>query len=468
MVARQLIPEIEPVQSALAQGEYELAFALLETAAQQQRGCAEKSQLELYLAAIYALYGQDGLEGGLRYLKAASESQSVIVQDPLYRALYWRFSAYRGDAIQDVKRGALAAAQSGDAFSAYHAASALVDAGVGNEAVSILERGDMAELPEYLAWRRWSLLGQSYEQHNDWQKAAEAYARAASLSQRAEQQTELLNLAACLLEAGENKQALAVLTSIDELLLDAQTDLTIKNYLEGRVHLQLDNPNTALRQFLQARALEESAGELSFNLSLALGQTYATLERLELAMMAFREAIDNAPLEQRSVALHEASFALFERGRLIEAREMLSEVERDQDYAFRASVYADLAEIEFRLGNIDLAKELACRALDLGAVAAACLCLGNIAYDCYLLDEAVTWFEQAASASSPGEIDWLVAQQMLADTLVQQGYQNPARIIRHAKAALAYLQPREEWAIILRDYVKNAQTRLGGHTKLLN
>lgn len=468
MVFRRQAPSgVEPAHRALAQGRYEVAFALLESAARRQRDLADQARLRLYLAAAYALYGHDGLEGGLRCLRDAVMLEPRIAEDPLYRALYWELGAYRGDAKADVRRGALAAARSDDGVASYHAASALLIVGANKRAKMILERLSDEVLPDYLQWRRWSLLGQAREQLGEFEAAAEAYQQAVEKSRGLDQQGERLNLAACWVEAGKAHEALEVLAEVKSDELDELEQAT-HAYLEGRAHALLANPNEALQRFLRARVLEDAAGEPSFGLRLALAQLYATLGKRERALESYHEALALAPKAQRSLALHEYAFALFENEQLLEARETLLEVVEDERYAYRADVYADLAELEFRLGNFEAADDLARRALDLGAVAAACLCLGTLALEYCRFDEAIGWFEQAASASREGDTDWLAAQELLADTLVQAGLKQPARVLHHAEAALRYLADSDEWTVTLRDYVARAKAALGGRDRLLN
>lgn len=458
---------LEPAHRALAQGHYETAFALLESALLKQRRAQDQARVMLYLAAAYALYGEDGLEGGLRCLNEAVDADPQIAQDPLYRALYWEFGAYRGDARSDVRRGALAAAEGGDGVAAYHAASALIIVGAYKRARRVLEACEPEALPVYLQWRRYSLLGQALESSGDYAGAAGQYQEAVARSRGSDQQAERLNVAGCQIEAGRADLALTILAQVEEDLLEP-VEQAVRRYLEGRAHLALGNPNQALEWLLRARLQEEAAGEPSYGLYVALAQTYASLGQRKRAIEAYLQALELAAEGQRAVTLHEYAYTLFEDDQLLEARDNLWKVVQDERYPFRAEVYADLAEIEFRLGNFANADDLARRALDLGAVASACLCLGNLACEYYRFDEAVEWFEQAASASREGELDWLVAQEMLADTLVQRGFDQPGRVLKHAEAALRHLNPSEEWAITLRDYAARARDMLGGQQRILN
>ena len=460
--------ELEPAFAALAQGRYEAAFMLLEGAVRRQRDRRSQALIKLHVAAVFALYAQDGLEGGLLCLGEALERDSGVAQLSLYRALYWEFSAYRGDAPADVRRGAVAAARDAEPLARYHAASALLAVGAHRHANRVLQKVELKELPAYLHWRYCSLLGQTFEHQHAFHKAADAYRQAVQLSVGAEQQSERLNLAACWIEAGEAKLARTVLSEVDMSYLSDPAEKAVKSFLEGRAHLVLGNPHEALQLFLEAHALEQQAGEVSFNLQLTLAQTYATLGDLEHALPLHEYATKVARPEQLPFALHEYAFALFEADRLLEARDILMNVMQEENYPHRAEVYADLAEIEFRLGNLDLTAEHAQRALDLGATTAACLCLGNVAFEYYRLDEAAAWFEQALSASREGDADWLVARQMLVDIEVQRGYAFPERLIRHAEAAMPFVPPASDLAFTFRMYIDEAKRRFGGCVRELN
>ena len=146
-----------------------------------------------------------------------------------------------------------------------------------------------------------------------------------------------------------------------------------------------------------------------------------------------------ASKRQRALALHEYALLMLEADHLERAKELLLDASSDEYYDFHAEVYADLADVELKLGDLRSAGDLAHRALDLGATAPACLTLGNVAHEYYRFDEAIVWFEKAASASAEGSGEWLFAKEMLVDSFVQQGYLYPDRVIHHAEAALRYL-----------------------------
>ena len=464
---RSPLAEVEPAHRALSEGRYEVAFALLENAARRGRRGRDAGLLKLLLAAVYALYEEDGLEGGQHALQEAAEAEPTITEHPLYRALHWEFAAYEGDAPRaDVKRGALAAAGAGDAVAAFHAARALLSIGARARAIHVLETLPKASLPRYLVWRCWSLLGGALEGRGDFEGARGAYEQSVAASCGADREGERLNLAASLVETNKAAKSLSVLAEVRADLLESD-ERAVLHYLRGRAHSLLDNPNEALEHFLRASVLEEAAGERSFGLNLALAQTYALLGRLGRAAPHYLEAIHLAGSSQRAFARHEYAFSLFEADHLLEAKEVLLEVVGDKRYAFLSEAKADLAETEYRLGNAQAAEGWARDALEGGAVAPACICLGNIANDYYRLGEAVDWFEKAVSASKEGEPDWLTAHEMLADVLAQTGAE-PARVISHAEAALKHLHPADEWALTLRGHIQEARERLGGYPRLLN
>ncbi len=459
--------DVAPAHRALAEGKVETAVTILEGATQRQWRRGSQAQIRLYLAATYALYGPDGLEWGAQKLREAAEADTEIVQNPLYRALYWEFAAYRGDPAGDIRKGALAAARSGDPFAVYHAASALFAVRAYRRATRLLGKLDPLTLPDYLHWRYWSLLGKSLDASDQLEGAVDAFERAVLLANAREKHRERLNLAATLLELHRPESALKVLRLTDTWGLEAAEQL-LHTYLEGRSQLLLGNPNRALEQLQRASALEDDDGGPSFAYKLALAQCYGVLGRYPQAIAGYLQAIELAPKRQRTWTLHECALLLVEAERLPSARDLLHEALRSEGYAYRAELYADLAEVEYKLANLNEAAEHARRALDLGAVVSACLTLGSVAYEYYHLDEAVGWFEKAAAASREGETDWLHAQEMLADVFVQQGYRRPDRVVFHAEAALKYLHPNEEWALILRGYAESAREILGGHSRRFN
>jgi len=459
--------DLAPAHQALAEGRYETAVTLLEGATRRQRRRGLQAQIKLYLAATYALYGPDGLEWGAQKLREAAEADGEITQQPLYRALYWEFAAYRGDAASDVRKGALATARSGDPFAVYHAASALFAIRAFRRAARLLKKIDPRALPDYLHWRYWSLLGKSLDAGDQLDDAVAAFERAVTLAPASERDCERLNLAASLLDLHRPERALRILEEADPRTLEPSEQL-LHSYLQGRSHLLVGNPNRALEHLQQASALEDDDGRPSYAHKLALAQCYGALGHYPQAIAGYSQAVELAPKKQRTWTLHECALLLIEADRLPSARDLLLEALRAEGYDYRAEVYADLAEVEYKLANLSEAAEYARRALDLGAVVSACLTLGSVAYEYYHLDEAVGWFEKAAAASHEGETDWLHAQEMLADIFVQQGYRHPERVVFHAELALKYLHPSEEWALILRGYEARARTLLGGHSRRFN
>jgi tetratricopeptide (TPR) repeat protein len=461
------LTELEPVRQALAQGRYDAAFALLESAARRPRRRRTKALYRLHLAGLYALYGDEGLADGSIVLRSAVETDPGVAELPLYRALFWEFGALSGESVRAVKRGVKPVRDEGDAEALYHAANALYTAGALDDALACLYDLDEEELPSYLGWRRWSLVGLVEEQLGHLEGAAEAFERSVRLAAGADQQLERLALAGCLLELHRGDDALAVLEGIDEELLETGDDVVHMRYLAGRAEYERGNPNRALQYFEEARSLG-SGGEEIYALLIAEGQVMSGLGRFPEAADRYSQAVDAAAEDQLSYALHEWGLALMEAGDLDSAEERLDEVVADLAYAYRADALADLAEVLFKLGSFDRAELLAQQALELGATATACFTLGSIAYEYFRLDEAVTWFERAASASEPGDPVWILAQQLLADVFAQKGPEVAERLVTHARAALAYTDPSNEWFLPLKGYLETAQRQLGGYRRVLN
>lgn len=478
---RQRQPDLESARQALAEGQYDVAFAMLEMALRHGPNRHALGATWLQLAALYALYGEDGLENGQPALRNAVTSDPNLASHPLYRALYWEFAAYRGASVGEVKRGLRAsrntdqnspAAQTAPdpellAVASYHAAAALFAVDAARSAASRLNDIEEGALPAYLEWRRWSLLGQCAELMGEWEEAAEAFERAVALAPDLESGAERLSLAGALVELLRTEDALEQLEQVDDRVL-GRDELAVHRYLLGRCHLELDNPNLALELLEQASQLDDHEDGPSYSVSFATAQTLAALGRSEEAAAAYQHALKLAPAEHRAFTQHEAAFAMIESDRLDQAELLLSEVVTDPSYSYRGEALADLADVYLRRGDLDGASNLAQQALELGATAPACITLGSVAFEYFRLDDATSWYEQAASASQVGDPFWVAAQQMLADVYAQMGDSYAPRLLQHAKAALDYTEPGSEWHLPLKQYVSDAKERLGGFERVLN
>lgn len=472
--------DLESARQALAEGQYDVAFAMLEQALRRGPNRHAQGATWLQLAALYALYGEDGLENGQPALRNAVTSDPNLASHPLYRALYWEFAAYRGASVSDVKRG-LKHRTTGErqqtavavpdpelmAVAAYHAAAALFAVDAARSAAARLSQIDEGVLPVYLEWRRWSLLGQCSELMGEWEEAADAFERATQLAPEIEAGAERLSLAGALVELLRTSEALAQLEIVDDSLLGRE-ERAVHRYLLGRCHLELDNPNRALELLMQAAELDDHEGGPSYSVSFAMAQTLAALGRPGEAAATYGQALKLAPAEHRAFTQHEAAFAHIESDQLDEAERLLSEVVTDPSYTHRAEALSDLADVALRRGDLEGAANLANQALELGATAPACITLGSVAFEYFRLDEATSWYEQAASASTQGDPYWVAAQQMLADVYAQMGDEYAPRLLQHAKAALDHTEPGSEWHLPLKKYVDDARSKLGGFERVLN
>lgn len=463
---RQRASELESAYQALAQGDYDVALAMMESAAKRATRQAQGPSW-LQLAALYGLYGEDGIENGQPALRKAVTADPNLASHPLYRALFWEFAAYKGGSVGDVKRGLKEVPESGEDVASYHAAAALFAVDAPKSAARRLGTIDVAALPTYLRWRRWSLLGQCREAMGEWDEAIEAFTQAIELAPVAEREPERLSLAGALVELGRTEEAVLTLSQVDDDNLRHE-ELAVHRYLLGRSHLELGNPNLALELLAEAVPQEGSDVSGSYSVDFATAQALSALRRFPEALAAYVSALENAPAEHRAYTQHEAAYAMIECDKLTQADEMLNEVVSDPSYPHRADALADLADVRLRSGEFESAQVVAEQALELGATAPACLTLGNIDYEYYRLEAAAAWFEQAISASQAGDPYWVSAQQLLADVYAQLGDEFAARTLMHARAALEYTDPTSEWHLPLTQYVAEAKRRLGGFDRLLN
>ena len=459
------IPKLETARRALAEGRYETAFELLEDAARRPRDRAQRALFQLHLAAADALYGVDGLDQGLQALREAAASEPAVVGWPLYRALHWEFRALQGATPGEVRRG-VTGVGTAEPVAAYHAASALWLAGAGRSARRALAAIDRAHLPAYLAWRHAALSGHAHAEAAAWADAATAFAVAEAGATPSERPGLRAHRAGALLEDGRADEAAALLTGVDRQDL-APSECAWVRQLQGRADLELGNPERALVHLVEAER-DASDGAARYAAVQLAARALARLGRHREAAERLGSVLSGAPESERPYALHERAVALLEADVAEEAEAVLQELLLDPDYPHRGEATADLAEARLRRGDLAGARETAVRALDLGATGPACLTLGTVAFEYYELDEAVSWLEQAASASVTGDPAWVAAQQLLADVFVQRGPAAAERLLSHARQALAYTEPGSEWIGPLEAHVAQARAWLGGHERWLN
>jgi tetratricopeptide (TPR) repeat protein len=478
-----LMTSITAAHNALSEGDFDTAFDILESAAKAARDPATRAKLDLEIASIYALYGRDGVDGGTGCLSDAVLTDARIRTDPLYNALRAEFTAYtlevqgpsRPEPDDDprLERAAQQAleARDGPPMARFHAAAALVTLGESEVAYNILETFDGTQLPAHLIWRVWSWRGGALEDLGRYREAANAYGQGALLVNGPDKAALLLDRAAMLLEIDESFDALEILEEARTVYGDAEPPLEAASrlHLEARAHLALDNPGLASEKAERARALEDAAGEPSHGTALVHGQALAALGEWERSLAAFQAAVDRALPQDKAYAMHEMGLAQMDAGLLEESQATLLESARDPNYAFRGEVYADLAEVEYRMGQFNEAEQAARVGLELGATVPASLMLANIAYEYFRLSEALEHYQRVLENAPEGSRDWVIAHEMIADTLVQDGWRDPDRIVHHAETALPHLELSDEWVVTLEGYIQKAKELLkGSNSRTLN
>jgi tetratricopeptide (TPR) repeat protein len=474
---------ITDAHNALQNGDFESAFELLEVAARNTTDPKTRASLDLEAAGIYALYGREGIEGGSACLSDAILSDSSSRTNPLYLALRAELNAYALEAEsfeQNTKleptdprfdRAAKLAwdARTGDIFARFHAAAALVTLGSAEQALECLNF-EFNELPEFLRWRAFSWRGGALEDLQRWREASNAYATAAGMTTGNDRAALLMDQAAMLLECDEPHESLEVLEATKAAYLTEEPALEAASrlHLEARAHLALENPSMAAERAEAARQLELDAGEPSYGTALVHGQALAQLGEWSASLLAFRAAVERAGPGDKSFAQHEMGVAQMDAGELDGARETLLIAARDEQYVYLAEVFADLAEVEYRRGDFDAAEGLAKIALERGATVPASLILANVAYEYFRLDEALGHYRKVLELAPEASRDWVIAHEMIADTLVQDGWRDPQEILEHSQLALPHLEPSDEWVVTLGGYIEKANELLKDKPRTLN
>lgn len=456
--------EIESVQEALGQAGYSAAFDLLEQAVRRFRRPAEQAQLSLQLAAIHLLYGEAGALRSWQSLEAAGRLERSISNAPLFRALHWECRAYQGAPVRQVRRGVAALADSGDAAVHYHRAGALYLCGLLSEAQEALLRALQLGPPAHLLWRCHSLLALVFEELGEPDERLSALRNSVRYSHGPDRESERLSYAACLLDLGRSSEAVSTLNQIDETQLIHPSEHLQRLYLLGCAESDRDNPNLALSWLSRARlehlAEIEQPDEDAYRLLQAEADLLSDAGRFAEACERYRDALHFSPAELVPYAHHELAVALAEADQLDDAEAELGLALQDPEYAYRAEALAEVGEIRLRLGDSEQAELNARAALAIRPVPAAFICLGSLAFDYYRLDEAVSWFEQAAETAGAGSAHWLLAQQLLADVFALMGPEQASRLYQHASNALHYTDRNHDWYLTLRSHQETAQHSL--------
>ena len=420
---------------------------------------------DLHLASLQAFKGKAGFRRGFLYLNEASQADPNIVNNPLYQALYWEFSAYGGKNSAEVIEGALTVAQTKDSLSCYHAARALFAAGSLEAVLTVLDSVKITGFSQQLKSRYYFLLGKTHQSLGRFAKAAKALEQAAELSQELERQKIFLEIASCWLEVNQAPNALTTLASIEFQTLSKPEQANF-HFIKGQLALKQGDAEAAFNELLAAQSLEDYCAD-TLKLYLSLAQSCILIGKAKQGFIYFEKALREAR-EVRSFVEHEYAFALMSEGNYLEAKTLLENILRDSFYNMHPQVLADLAEANYHLGFLTEAEEYAKEALEQGESLHSCFLLGQIACSYYQHDEAITYFEKALSETKQGDKNWLLAHTMLADTLAQQGFNEPRQIALHAKKALALVPEHDTWHSILQGYLEKATLMLGGGTKILN
>ncbi|MCL5965527.1 MAG: tetratricopeptide repeat protein [Deinococcus sp.] len=443
--------------AALRQGDYDTAFeVLLRTLTLGQGDSAREAAL--LLPEAYTLYGEGGVEGAYKAIEQGTTVFPDLEAHPRMRAIIAELKALEGAPEEEVRA---LFPQEPDPQARYHMAQALLYLGVPEDAIAVLQ--EPINLPEFLSWRAWNLKGKAHEQQGQAAEAAEAYEKAAGLSEGLERYWNLLDAAAMRVEAGEGEAALADLEeAADTVELEDPEDAATRAYLEARAQLLLGNPSLALEAIQKAAAEEHQGAELAHGTPLVKGQALVQLGQHREAMEAFREAVARAEGGDKSYALHELAVAALEAGDYEEAEEALRQVVRDPEYGYLGEAWGDLGEVLYRLSRYQEARKAGLEALAQGAQSAGELVLGHLAYDSVNLEEALEHYQKAVQTAPEGSRDWITAQEMLVDTLAQLGYRMPEEIVARSEAVLPYLEESDEWHQTVSSYLERAKSLMGG------
>lgn len=465
--------------TALAGGDYETAFSVLDAALDEampargkpaRGGQTTAARLCLYLGSLHALYGDAATEQLGTALSEARRLDPAVESGPLYRALHAELDARaRGP---EAAPPAGAAREAADPVARFHALCALALAEQPQAALDLHLAAD--ELPAHLRWRLRSWQADCQEQLGHTADAINLYAEAAHLATGLDRAVMLQEQAALLIQDGRPEDAKTVLDNARLLYgsgrqaainpmqtEDEGLNLATWHYLRAQALLQMDLPDAALDMVREADRLERQHGTPGYVVALLRGQILSHLGQQEKAIVAFEAALTLAEEGDRPYANHELGVALLDMDRPVEARDRLEIALNEPNYPYQPEVLADIAECDYRLGRMPEAQLAAEQALAQGAVIPASLVLGSVALDYFQLDEALEHYERVVREAAPDSRDWIIGHQMAADVMAQQGFPNPAAAVAHAQQALEHTPESDDWHGTLQDLLARAQTLLG-------
>jgi tetratricopeptide (TPR) repeat protein len=463
--ANGILAPMNALELALNSNDLDKAFVLLVGEIEALRQPQLRAGRMLELAQLYVLAAGDP-EAVDACLLEAKAQHPPIAKEPLFLALQAGQKLSRLTAppaldnpVRIAAIGLATQALVGDATARYYAASVLLGLGELEAGLQALE--GMEALPTHLRWRGWSWRATALEEIGRLRDASLAHQQAIAGAPNTEKAVLLQDKAALHLDLEEPHEALAALAeSLNWLPEEYPEDAATRLTLEARAHLMLENPRLARERAEQAKVLEQQIGDPSFGTMLVLGQCHAALENWREAIPAFEAAVGLAFETEKGFALHELGLAQMDAEQSEDSRRSLQNALLESNYPHKAEIHADLAELEYRLGNFEAAEVQAKTALEMGATVSASLLLANIAYEYYRLDEALEHYGRAWSQAPEASRDWVISHQMTADTLVQLGWRNPESILHHASLALPHLEPADEWAITLQSYIERARQLL--------
>lgn len=450
--------------TALAAGDYDTAFDVLEAALREAQP-AQRGPLHLYLASVHSLYGDPALPDVQRELQRATRTDPALASTPLYAALDAERHARAHPEEPTPPAVPPAVHAAADPLARYHAVCALALGGDPQAALDV--HLPITELPVHLRWRLRSWQADAQESLGHTQDAAHLYAEAAHLSAGLNRATMLQEQAALELQLGNAEGAKRALDQARPLYPTAVTqdddalNLATWHYLRAQAMLNLGRPEAAQDAIREADRLEREHGDPSYGVALVRGQVLTHLGQTEAALTAFQDALTLAAPQDRPYANHELGVALLDLDRPVDAREKLEAALHERDYPFQPEVLADLAECDYRLGRLAEAQAGAEAAMAQGAVVPASLVLGSVALDYFQLDEALEHYERVIREAAPETRDWILAHQMAADIMAQQGFPNPSAAYAHAQQALALTPESDDWHATLQDYVTRTQALIG-------
>ena len=412
----------------------------------------KKTEPLLELALIFSMTNSRAVSVGRRHLDIAKTIEPGIVQTERYLALNYLYLVLenRESRVNSELMGLMTCK---DSLTLFILGRALYLSNNYRRAIRALKSVEPAALNDFQKRQNMSMLAQSLAKLSRFAEAAEIYKDITQQFEKTDITEEKLLLAECYLQAGNTDLAIK---NLELEVVDEEQEKRL-HYLRGVAFHYLGDYQAALMELKKTYSLCQN-DLVSYEILLAMARVYIDLNDHEKAINFYNQTLQIIPGHHKQSISHEFARFLKEYAYYDLANEQLSELVKDARYKNKVLAELDLAETAFEMHDIKKSERYVRRPYNQGLVGASLL-LARIAIENFEYNDAEVYLEQVLGLSQKASQEWLTAQILLAEVFAKRRLGSPERLLKHAKNALDYLSPDDEWTMTLEGYVEEARAQ---------